>query len=167
MLQVGSQPGDPTWSNHEWSPSSAHAPFLPQLSVHVFRLSACTKYIFTQILETPLLLETQEPGEFLCRQQWPGSTWFLAQGDGMPWDHEGLALLRHARTAGGSTVAKGVQVAAWDPHAGWTTELGILHLKGQHMAGHLPFTWHKTMHAGPLPLFLPSLRLYIMVSGFF
>lgn len=77
-------------SNHEGSPSSAHAAVLAQLSVHVPKrlmqpckhsrkwdgrktecafhqgrartmLSACTKCLFTQILKTPLPLVTQDP----------------------------------------------------------------------------------------------------------
>lgn len=75
-------------------------------------LSACKKYLFAQTLRTPLPLATQEPEELLCREQQPGSTWFLAQVDGMPWEPGGLVLLRHAQTALCPTIAGGVQVVA-------------------------------------------------------
>lgn len=39
--------------------------------------------------------------------------------------------------------------------ARWATELGMLHLKGQHIAGHFPFIWYKKMNAGLLPPLLP------------
>lgn len=57
-------------------------------------------------------MATQEPEELLCREQQPGSTWFLAQVDGMPWEPGGLVLLRHAQTALCPTIAGGVQVVA-------------------------------------------------------
>lgn len=126
-------------------------------------LSPCTKCLFTQILKSLLPLAAQEPQELHCRQQQPGSAWFLAQIDGVPWrsgapqactDGSGS---HHGRGNAGGGLGPSSCVEGYS--TGWATELGVLHVRGQHITGHLSFTWHKKTHTGLLLPLCPSCTL--------
>lgn len=109
--------------------------------------SACTKCLFTQILRTPLPVAIQEPGETLGFWH----RWMVCPG----------SLDISCTEGSGSHHCWGspddcLGCSSWVEYGtGWAKELSIPQLKGQHIAGHPLFTWHKIMHAGLLPL-LPT-----------